>query len=217
MRSSQGELRLTTFRPWAGRILNGLLRRIARRTRVMVLWAPRKDFSPACPKGCALARVSRTSSFEDHELVKKVMRAAGEPTELAGRFAHGDEFFGWLLDDRIISFGWVTYHDRAVGPIELAEASGRAFLYNFHTLEGHRGRGLYSALLLAVRHVLGHEKVTEFVIDVDVRNTSSTRGIENGGFVLAAQIAFLTLFSHWRCLGRRTEFEHTACSLFRAV
>jgi hypothetical protein len=205
------------FRPWAARILNGLFRRIARRTRVMVLRAPRKDFSPACPKGCALARVSRTSSLEDHELVKKGMRAAGESADLAQRFAHGDEFFGWLLDDRIVSFGWVTYHDRAVGPIELVGASGRAFLYNFHTLEGHRGRGLYSALLLTVRHVLGHEKITEFVIDVDVRNTSSTRGIENGGFVLAAQVAFLTLFSHWRCLGSRTELEHTAGSLFRAV
>jgi hypothetical protein len=184
----------------------------------MVLWAPRTDFGPACPDGCALARVAGAASAADQDLAKEAMRAAGEPNSLvAPRLAHGDEFFGWLLDGRVVSFGWVTRQDRTVGPFQLAEIPGRAFLYNFHTLDGYRGRGLYPALLLAMRHVLGREKVIEFVIDVDVRNTSSARGIENGGFVLAAQVAFLTLFSHWRCLGSRTVLERTASSLFRTV
>jgi hypothetical protein len=209
---------LTIPRPWAVRILRGLLRRIAKPTRVMVLWAPRTDFSPACPDGCALARVAGAASAADLDLAKEAMRAAGEPNGLvAPRLAHGDEFFGWLLDGRVVSFGWVTCQDRTVGPFPLAEVPGRAFLYNFHTLDGYRGRGLYPALLLAMRHVLGREKAIEFVIDVDVRNTSSARGIENGGFVLAAQVAFLTLFSHWRCLGSRTVLERTASSLFRTV
>jgi hypothetical protein len=209
---------LTIPRPWAVRILRGLLRRIAKPTRVMVLWAPRTDFGPACPDGCALARVAGAASAADQDLAKEAMRAAGEPDGLvAPRLAHGDEFFGWLLDGRVVSFGWVTCQDRTVGPFQLAEIPGRAFLYNFHTLDGYRGRGLYPALLLAMRHVLGREKVIEFVIDVDVRNTSSARGIENGGFVLAAQVAFLTLFSHWRCLGSRTVLERTASSLFRTV
>lgn len=204
--------------PRALRILRGLLRRIARRTRVMILWAPRNDLGPACPDGCALARFGRAASPADQDLAKEAMRAAGEPNGLvAPRLAHGDEFFGWLIGGRVVSFGWVTYRDRTVGPIRLAKASERAFLYNFHTLSSYRGQRLYPALLLAIRHVLGLEHVAEFVIDVDVRNPASARGIEKGGFVLAAQVAFLTLFARWRCLGSRTVVERTASSLFRAV
>jgi hypothetical protein len=184
----------------------------------MVLQAPRNDFGLACPEGCALARVAGTASSADHDLVNEAMRAAGEPNGLvAPRLAHGDEFFGWLVDGRVVSFGWITYQDRTVGPFQLAEVSGRAFLYNFYTLEGYRGRRLYPALLLAMRHVLGLEKMTDFIIDVDSRNTASARGIEKGGFVPVARVAFLTLFARWRCLGRRTLLQRTASSLFRAA
>ena len=203
---------------WAVRIVRGVLWRLARRTRVMVLRAARNDSGPTYPEGCALARVANMASAADHELVEEAMRAAGEPAGLvAPRFGHGDEFFGWLIGGRVVSFGWVTYQDRTVGPIQLAEASGRAFLYNFHTLKEYRGRRLYPALLLVMRHVLGREKVTEFIIDVDARNTASARGIEKGGFVLAAQVAFLTLFARWRCLGRLTVLDTAASSLFRTV
>ena len=218
MRPSQAKSGLTMRRPWAIRILRGLLWRLARRTRVMVLRAPSNDFGPACPEGCVLVRVTGTACSAGHYLAEEAMRAAGEPNGLvASRLAHGDEFFGWLLDGRVVSFGWVTYRDRTVGPVRLAKASGRAFLYNFHTLSRYRGQRLYPALLLAIRHVLGLENVTEFVIDVDVRNPASARGIEKGGFVLAAQVAFLTLFACWRCLGSRTVVERTASSLFRDV
>jgi GNAT superfamily N-acetyltransferase len=184
----------------------------------MVLRAPRNDFVPAYPEGCALVRIAGTVIAADHDLAENAMRAAGEPMGLvAPRLAHRDEFFGWLLDGRVVSFGWVTYQDRMVGPFQLAEVSGRAFLYNFQTLEGYRGRGFYPALLLAMRHVLGRENVAEFVIDVNARNVASARGIEKGGFVLAAQVAFFTLFARWRCLGSRTVSERRASSLFRTT
>jgi GNAT superfamily N-acetyltransferase len=218
MRPSQTKLALTMRRPWAIRIARGLLWRLARRTRVVVLQAPRNDFAPTWPEGCELVRIAGTVSAADHDLPEKAMRAAGEPNGLvAPRFAHDDEFFGWLLDGRVVSFGWVTFQDRTVGPFQLAEVSGRAFLYNFHTLEGYRGRGLYPALLLAMRHELGRERVTEFVIDVNQRNMASARGIEKGGFVPVAQVTFLTLFSHWSCLGSRTVPEPASFSLFRTV
>ena len=213
-----GKLGHRTRRLWAVRILQGILRRLAQRTRFMVLWAPPSDCGPPYPEGCALVRIAGPSPAADHDLVEKTMRAAGEPNGLvAPRLAHGDEFFGWLIGGRVVSFGWVTLQDRTVGTIPLAKASGRVFLYNFYTLEGYRGQRLYPALLLVMRHVLGLEKVTEFVIDVDVRNTASARGIEKGGFVLAAQVACLTLFARWRCLGSRTVRVRTAYSLFRPV
>ena len=214
--SHETKLGPSTRKPWAVRILRGIVRRLANRTRLIILRAPRNDFSPACPEGCALVRVSGTASAADRDLAKEAMRAAGEPNGLvAPRLANGDEFFGWLVGDRVASFGWVTYQDRTVGPIRLAKASGRAFLYNFYTLEEYRGRRFYPALLLAMRHVLGREKLTEFVIDVDMRNTASARGIERGCFVLAGQVAFLTLFSRWSCFGSSTVFERTPAALFR--
>jgi hypothetical protein len=218
LNSSQGKFGSRTRRLSAVKILRGILWRLARRTSVMVLRAPRNDFGLACPDGCALARVAGAASAADQDLAKEAMRAAGEPNGLvAQRLAHGDEFFGWLLDGRVVSFGWVTRQDRTVGPFQLAEVSGRTFLYNFHTLDGYRGQRLYPALLLAIRHVLGREKTAEFVIDVNVHNMASARGIEKGGFVPAAQVAFLTLFSHWRCLGSRTVLERTASPLFRTL
>src|ERR1700676_775260 len=216
--SLHGKLGHRTRRLRPAQILQGILRRLAQRTCLMVLWAPRNEFGPRYPEGCGLARVVGSDSAADHDLAEDAMREAGEPNGLvAPRLAQGDEFFGWLMGGRIVSFGWVTYQDRAVGPIRLAKAPGRAFLYNFYTVDEYRGQSLYPALLLTLRHVLGLEKVTEFVIDVDDRNTASIRGIEKGGFVLAAQVAFLTLFARWRCLCKRTVLERTASSLFRTV
>ena len=216
--SVQGKFAPGTRRPWAVRIVRGVLWRLARRTRVMVLRAPHSDVGPACPDGCSLVRVAGTACAADQDLANQAMRAAGEPLGLvAPRFAHGDEFFGWLLDGRVVSFGWVTCQDRMVGPFQLDEIPGRAFLYNFYTLEEYRGRGFYPALLLAMRHVLGRENLTEFVIDVNVRNIASARGIEKGGFVPVAQVAFLTLFDRWCCLGSRTLMERSCSALFRTV
>ena len=92
----------------------------------------------------------------------------------------------------------------------LTDTSGRAFLYNFHTLPGYRGQGLYPTLLLAIRHILGDEEITEFVIDVNIRNRASARGITKGGFVLVAEITFVTLFSSWQCLHKSIVLDHTA-------
>jgi hypothetical protein len=216
--SAHGKLGLRTRNLREVRILESMLRRLAQRTRLMVLCAPRNDFGAPYPEQCVLTRVVGASSPADHDLAKEAMRAAGEPNGLvAARLALGDEFFGWRMEGRIVSFGWVTYRDRMLGPIQLVKASRRAFLYNFHTLAEYRGQRLYQVLLLTMRHVLGLEKVTEFVIDVDVRNTASVRGIEKGGFVLVAQVAFLTFFARWRCLGSRTVLKRTASSLFRPV
>lgn len=216
--ATHGGLGHSKRRLWALRILHGILRRVVQRTRLMILRAPRNDFGPPYPEECVLVRVVPTAHSSDQQLAVEAMRAAGEPDGLvAPRLAHGDEFFGWLIGGRVVSFGWVTRQDRTVGPIRLTKASGRAFLYNFFTLEGYRGQRLYPALLLAIRHGLGLERVSDFVIDVDAHNIPSIRGIEKGGFALVAQLAFLTLFARWRCFGSRTLFDRNASSLFRPI
>lgn len=158
-------------------------------------------------------RVAECVTGAQHVVVD-AMRAAGEPDGLvAPRLAHGDELFGWAAGTRIVSFGWVTARGRAVGPFSLTEAPGRVFLFNFHTLPEYRGRGLYAALLVAMRSVLSNETASEFVIDVDIGNAASRRGIEKAGFVPVARVSFLTLLRRWRYPLRRTPLESRGIAL----
>jgi len=179
------------------------------------LRAARIEIAPVLPDGLTLVRVAGQADAAHEHIVEDAMIAALEPGGLAApRLAHGDEFFGWQTGGRVVSFGWVTYKDRMLGPVRVAEAKGRAFLYNFHTLKEFRGRGLYPAILLTMRFVLGCEQVTEFVIDVNVRNVASVKGIHKGGFVPVAQVAYFTFFTHWPRLARWSTSDPTATSLF---
>jgi RimJ/RimL family protein N-acetyltransferase len=146
------------------------------------------------PEGCGLLRANETNAAVWKDLVESAMVAAREPPGLSsGRFQHGDECFAWERDGRLVSFGWVTYRDRHVGPVCLADRPRRAFLFNFHTLPEYRGRGLYPALLFAIRYTLGTENITEFIIDVNTRNIASMRGIEKGGFQHAGEVAYAAI------------------------
>lgn len=200
---------------WAVRLPLRILGKVARQSRWLILRANRTESEPAYPEGFSLLRVTGSAAVAYQDLAEEAMRSAGEPDGLVTqRFAHGDVFFGWMVEGRVVSFGWVTYRNRVVGSVRLAEAPGRAFLYNFHTLEAYRGRGLYPALLLAMRSILGRESMNEFIIDVNVRNSASARGIEKAGFTPAARVALITLFTRWRCPFRRTVLAPTAASLF---
>jgi hypothetical protein len=183
-------------------------------TRLVVLWAPQNG-SPVCtPDGYRLVRINariRPDGFEEAEMA---MHDGGEPPGLAeARFAHGDEFFGWRVGTRVVSFGWVTYSDRLVGPVRMVDARGRAFLFNFHSLKEYRGKGLYPALLLAIRGVLGRESTSEFFIDVNSTNTSSASGITKAGFSAVAEIQYLTVCKRWPVLVRRTALDEQHCPL----
>lgn len=145
------------------------------------------------------------------------MRSAEEPAGLVtARLARGDELFGWISDETIVSFGWVAYRDRCVGPVSLKDSPGRVFLYNFFTVTSHRGRGLYPALLLAMRSTLGREGASEFLIDVNVRNTASARGIAKAGFVSIGRIGFFTFLDRWRLPVERTVRSPVVEHLFRS-
>ena len=202
-------------RNWAVRILRGVKWRLARSTTLLVLRACPSDSRGAPPEGCVLTRVAGTRVAAQDALVDRAMRSAGEPDGLtAPRFAHGDEFFGWRIGSDVVAFGWATYRDRTVGAVRLAEGPGRVFLFNFCTLEGYRGRGLYPALLLNMRHDLGREHVTEFFIEVDVVNAASVRGIEKAGFVPVARITYLTIFNRWSRTLNRHVIDGTGPSPF---
>lgn len=146
------------------------------------------------------------------------MRLAGEPRGLSdARFARGDELFGWQCAGHIVSFSWIAYRGRSVGPVRLADAPGRVFPYNASTLDEHRGRGLFTHLLLAMRAALGRDGATSLVSDVNVRNAPSVRALEKAGFVVAGQVSFVTLLNRWRWPLDRIDSSSAAGPLFHHV
>jgi hypothetical protein len=150
----------------------------------------------SAPDGC---RLERLMIGGDLEVAEAAMRSVGEdPGQVVQRLAQGDQFFGWMERGRIASFGWVTFQNRLIGPAALRDADGRAFLYNFHTVESHRGRGLYPSLLLHLCQVLVGEGHQELIIEVNRRNTASVRGITKAGFQQVGGVAYLTLFRRWQ-------------------
>lgn len=204
-------------RKWAARIAQGIQWRLARQIRIVILRASRSDSDVVSPEGCTLVRIVGAAQDNPHNAcIEYAMRDAGEPDGLAPpRLAHGDEFFGWQTGGKVVCFGWVTYRDRTVGLTRLSDMPKRVFLYNFYTLEKYRGKGLYPALLLAIRYILGRADFCDFIIDVNVQNTASVRGIEKAGFHPVARITYLTILDRWCCRPKRTILDVSASRLFQ--
>ena len=182
-----------------------------------IVWAPPNPSEFHGPRGYSLVRIGPPASAADRDLAEAAMRMAGEVAGLArARLARGDELFGWQSEGGIVSYLWVTFHDRSVGPVPLVDTPGRVFLYNAFTLEDHRGRGLFASLLLATRAALSREGMLEFVGDVDVRNTPSARSLEKAGFVPVGRLVFLTLCNRWRWALERTISSDSVGQIFCA-
>jgi RimJ/RimL family protein N-acetyltransferase len=140
-------------------------------------------------------------------LAVEAMRAAEEPSVVEQRLQHGDEWFGWEHSGRVVSFGWICYRDRVIGLRRMPEDEHRVFLYNFHTLPEYRGRGSYPALLRQMRHTLGREGRTQFIIDAHAWNHASLKGIEKAGFSPVARSTVRTYLRHFKRELRQTSAE----------
>lgn len=184
------------------RVIQGIRSRLLRRVEFRVFVA---HAEPSALSEIDVLRVNVRSPDDLQNRVEQAMCDAQEPSGLvAKRLAHGDEFFGWMKGDRIISFGWATSRDRAIHGMQLKEMPGRVFLYNFYTEATDRGRGFYPNLLGVIRQQLGREGASEFIMDVDSHNAASLRGVARAGFVTVAHAQFLVVFDHWYWLCSRS-------------
>jgi hypothetical protein len=182
------------------RVAGALRKRLFHRKNFLIFAAPAgTDIAcRAAPPHPVLLRITGHAPDAQRVLAEEAMQAAGEPPGLVTpRLARGDEFFGWLVDSRVVSFGWASHTDRMVGDCRLRDAAGRVFLYNFHTTVALRSHGLYTALLFAIRDVLGNEGVNEVIIDAEKHNEASLSAIRNAGFGMVAQAGFGLLLCHW--------------------
>lgn len=198
------------------RIARGIAWRCAWLTSVEVVRAgPLQEMVPV-PNGFSPVRIRGTGANET-QTAKSAMQAAADDDdwEVPGRLANGDELFGWQsAEGTIACFCWVRYRGRSIGPVALKEHPGRVFLYNAHTLPRFRGCGLFPALLGHMRSTLTQERLTEFIGDVNRRNTVSRRGNEKAGFHSAASITFVTLFQRWDRELSRAVVDRSMAPLF---
>lgn len=186
----------------AAHVMRGIRSRLLRRVKFIVFVA---NAEPSDLSEIDVLRVNASGHDDLQNRVEQAMCLAHEPPGLAAkRFAHGDEFFGWMVGARIVSFGWATNGERAIHGMSLKEMPGRVFLYNFHTEDAERGRGFYSNLLGVIRQQLGREGANEFIIDVESHNAASLRGVAKAGFVTVAHAQFLVVLNHWYWLYSRS-------------
>jgi len=200
-----------------------IVRRAVRKVLRAVAWPAETIYirggalleDPPAPQGFTFVRYGPGRPI-DLQAAETAMVAAGEEPGLsAPRFAHGDEFFGWATaDGRVVAFLWATYRDRITTGRRLAESPDRWFMYNGHTLQEFRGRGLYTLLLLNVRRQLTLGGRPDAVGDVNALNTLSRKGLDSAGLRPVARCSTMTFFGRWEVQLSRELLDESARDLF---
>ena len=113
------------------------------------------------------------------------------PALVHERFTAGHRAYVARLDGRIVAWGWVAMRRARIGELDLEfdVPAGERYLWNFVTLPGFRGRGIYPALL---EQVLRQESADaeRFWIVYAPENHASAAGIRRAGFRAAAELSF---------------------------
>lgn len=114
-----------------------------------------------------------------------------EEQKIRKRFEEGNEAWVVKLDGRPVSFGWVGRNRVLIGELskEIDIPKGNAYLWNFRTLEPHRGKGYYVQLLRTILET--EEKICERLWIISApENQSSYNGIIKAGFQPVGDIMF---------------------------
>ena len=95
------------------------------------------------------------------------------------------------IDGEDVAFGWVATYQAMIGEIDSAFdiPKGERYLWNFVTMPGHRGKGIYPRLLDAIVRAESTE-AERFWVAYAPENYASGTGIEKAGFKTVAQISF---------------------------
>lgn len=192
--------------PLLSRIARGIRWRVRHEAEYLILVATPLPEAPPFPTGYRLVRISRNDASQATRICA-AMKATGESEDPLRRLEQGHECFAWERGGVLAAYGWVCYRGRVFGGRRLADRDGRAFCYQFYTTPEHRGQGLYAALLLHLRHLLGKENVGELVIEVRRDNHPSRQGILRAGFTPVMELVVSTWFRRFRYWSRQTPLD----------
>jgi len=112
------------------------------------------------------------------------IRGRDATTEFSQRFATGRQCYGAWVENHLTAFGWVSVEEEHIGELNLRIKllPGEAYVWDCETAPDHRGKGLYSALLIYILNELRTQNITRAWIGADLDNIPSQKGIARAGF-----------------------------------
>ncbi len=136
-------------------------------------------------------KIDGLSIYKEFEVANLVPLMQLDEQNIENRFRDGNEAWVVRLDNKLVSFGWLSRGRVRIGELskEIVIPKGNAYLWNFRTLEPYRGRGYYAQLLSTI--LVSEEKVNERMWIISApENLSSYYGIVKVGFKPVGDIMF---------------------------
>lgn len=167
--------------------------------RCGTLWVATPDVAPSIRYLIPGARI-RTATTGDIAALHQAMIVAGADTpELASVRVRGGRL-GYLIEQTspdtqappgtVLAYGWVARAGDQVDDLgfSLDMPPGEGWIYDCATIPAARGRGLYTALLCAMRAAFPTHGLEHGWIGTEPRNWPSQRGIARAGFQKVADV-----------------------------
>ncbi len=118
--------------------------------------------------------------------LEQAMKQAREfhPGMIEQRFKDKEVAWAVIIEGRIVHYDFVTFQCRWLDIVqqEFRLKQNEAFIYNCHTLEAWRGKGLFTCALNRLNHHLASSGTKRCFIDADAGNEASLKAIRKAGF-----------------------------------
>lgn len=111
-----------------------------------------------------------------------------EGDRVATRMRHGSRCFGAWIGGEIVGYGWVSTAAEWIGEpqLEISPARGEAYIWNCVTLPAHRRKGVFTALLRAVKAQLKSDGLAR--VWIGSLDDPAEKAFHNNGFVPAMRL-----------------------------
>ena len=124
--------------------------------------------------------------------VRFMAQLQGRPKpDIQQRFGEGHRAYVAMVDGQPAGWGWVATRSARIGELATSFAipRGARYLWNFVTLPGQRGKGIYPRLLDAIVRAESVD-AEQFWIAYAPENHASAAGIYKAGFTKVATLSF---------------------------
>ena len=130
--------------------------------------------------------VAATFQRAGAEAAPSLAQAMGldDPGVVLQRFANGKRCYAGRVEDKLVTYGWVTFDEEGIGEIGLRIRlqAGEAYIWDCATLPAYRGQRLYPALLAHMLSELQNEGLRRVWLGTDADNLPSQSGVALVGF-----------------------------------
>jgi GNAT superfamily N-acetyltransferase len=125
---------------------------------------------------------------EDVALLAELTRL--DKTVITERISNGHHSYTAWMSHTPVAYGWVATESAIIGELDLffRVASNHLYLWDFKTLSGWRGRGIYPHLLQNILQTAVNDQ--QCWIAHSPENSASRHGIEAAGFSLVGKLSF---------------------------